>query len=71
MQDYGQSSRKAAAKFKIAAACTVSRWARIYRENGIMALHDKPRGRPMKSGKKIPLVRWTNSVCHFTGRKYA
>ncbi|MEY4475636.1 MAG: hypothetical protein RL248_1403 [Pseudomonadota bacterium] len=48
MQDYGQSSRKAAAKFKIAAACTVSWWARIYRENSIMALHDKPRGRPMK-----------------------
>ena len=31
------SSRKAAATFKIAAACTVSRWERLYREGGINA----------------------------------
>ncbi|MGG6394681.1 helix-turn-helix domain-containing protein, partial [Vibrio cholerae] len=44
MMENNESSRKAAAKFKIAAACTVSRWARLYREGGIMALRNKPKG---------------------------
>lgn len=51
MQQHHQSSRKAAAEFFVAAACTVSKWERLYREGGIIALRDKPRGRPMKSGK--------------------
>jgi len=52
MQAHNQSSRKAAAaEFRIAAACTVSKWERLYREGGIVALQDKPRGRPIKSGK--------------------
>ncbi|WP_154581779.1 IS3-like element IS1664 family transposase [Yersinia enterocolitica] len=52
MQDNHQSSRKAAAKFNIATACTINRWARLYREGGIIALRNKPRGRPTMSGKK-------------------
>lgn len=48
------SSRKAAAAFKIAAACTVSRWARLYREGGIMALRDKRTERTMASEKTPP-----------------
>ena len=48
------SSRKAAATFKIAAACTVSRWDHIYREGGIMALRDKRTERTMTSGKNPP-----------------
>ncbi|UBO72397.1 IS3 family transposase [Aeromonas rivuli] len=54
MQENNASSRKAAAAFKIAAACTVSRWARLYREGGIMALSDKRTERIMASGKKPP-----------------
>ncbi|GJA53681.1 transcriptional regulator [Aeromonas caviae] len=48
------SSRKAAATFKIAAACTVSRWERLYREGGIMALRDKRTERTMTSEKTPP-----------------
>ncbi|MBS2784369.1 IS3 family transposase [Aeromonas salmonicida] len=54
MKENNASSRKAAATFKIAAACTVSRWARLYREGGIMALRDKRRERAMTSGKTPP-----------------
>lgn len=54
MKENSASSRKAAATFKIAAACTVSRWARLYREGGIMALRDKRRERAMTSGKTSP-----------------
>jgi len=54
MQENNASSRKAAATFKIAAACTVSRWARLYREGGIMALRDKRTERTMASGKTPP-----------------
>lgn len=52
MWENGLSSRKAAAKYQIAMACTVSRWARLYRENGIIALHNKPKGRKTMTGKK-------------------
>ena len=52
MQQHNQSSRKAAANFKISAACTVSKWERLYREGGIMALHDKRRGSPVKSANQ-------------------
>jgi transposase len=52
MKENSSSSRKAAAKFQVAAACTVSKWERLYREGGIMALHNKRRGRPVASGKK-------------------
>lgn len=51
MQNNNQSSRKAAAKFCIAAACTVSKWERLYREGGIIALQDKRIERTMKPGK--------------------
>lgn len=51
MQQHNKSSRKAAAEFRIATACTVSKWERLYRTGGIIALQDKPRGRQMKSGK--------------------
>lgn len=54
MKENNESSRKAAAKFKIAAACTVSRWERLYREGGIMALRDKRRERTVASGKTSP-----------------
>lgn len=36
MWDSGDSSRKAAARFGIAMACTVSRWERLYRQGGII-----------------------------------
>lgn len=52
MWNNAASSRKAAAIFQIAAACTVSRWERLYRESGILGLQDKPRGRPGMSAKK-------------------
>jgi Transposase and inactivated derivatives len=52
MWDNGDSSRKAAARFGIAASCTVSRWERLYREGGIIALQNKPKGRPPLSEKK-------------------
>lgn len=52
MQENHQSSRKAAARFKIATTATINRWARLYREGGIIALRNKPRGRPAMSGKK-------------------
>jgi transposase len=54
MKENSASSRKAAATFKIAAACTVSRWERLYREGGIMALRDKRTERTMTSGKTPP-----------------
>ncbi|QTP15323.1 helix-turn-helix domain-containing protein [Serratia symbiotica] len=40
MQEHNPSSRKAATKFCIAVACTVSKWERLYREGGIIALRD-------------------------------
>jgi len=52
MWENGLSSRKAAAKYQIAMACTVSRWERIYREKGIIALHNKPKGRKTMTGMK-------------------
>ncbi|WP_420794213.1 IS3 family transposase [Providencia rettgeri] len=51
MKEHNQSSRKAAAQFRIAAACTVSKWERLYREGGIIALSDKRKERPMKPKK--------------------
>ncbi|EJL6624051.1 IS3 family transposase [Vibrio cholerae] len=54
MMENNESSRKAAAKFKIAAACTVSRWARLYREGGIMALRNKPKGGSVAQKSKKP-----------------
>ncbi|NIH16203.1 MAG: hypothetical protein G5700_06730 [Serratia symbiotica] len=51
MQEYNPSSRKAATKFCIVVACTVSKWEHLYREVGIIALRDKRRGHPVKSGK--------------------
>lgn len=44
INEYNQSSRKAA-------ACTVSKWERFYRESGIIALGDKRKESPMKSDK--------------------
>jgi transposase len=52
MRENHHSSRKAAAKFNIATACTINRWARLYNEGGIIALRNKPRGRSAMSGKK-------------------
>lgn len=52
MRDNHQSSRKTAAKFKIATACTINRWARLYLGGGIIALRNHPRGRPAMSRKK-------------------
>ena len=52
MRDNHHSSRKAAAKFNIATACTINRWARLYREGGIIALRNRPGGRPIMPGKK-------------------
>ncbi|NLC24588.1 MAG: helix-turn-helix domain-containing protein [Oxalobacter sp.] len=43
---------KAAAKFGIAAACTVSRWERLYRQGGIIALQSNRKGRPRLPEKK-------------------
>ncbi len=51
MHQHSKSSRKAAAEFFIATAYTVSKWERLYREGGVIALQNKPRGRPVKSGK--------------------
>ncbi|WP_274851830.1 IS3 family transposase, partial [Serratia marcescens] len=53
MLNNGQSSRKAAAKFNISAASTISRWERLYREGGIMALHNKPKGMLPRAKKAV------------------
>lgn len=57
MWDNSLSSRKVAAKFKIAGACTVSRWERLYRQSGIIALQDKRKGRPKLPAKKVTQPR--------------
>lgn len=52
MWDNGQSLRKTAAKFGIAGASTISRWERLYRQGGIIALHDKQKGQTKLSDQK-------------------
>lgn len=54
MHNTGASIRQAAAYFNIPSHTTVSRWERIYYEEGKEALHKERRGRAMKMGTNRP-----------------
>ena len=60
----GLSLKEAARRFNIAAESSILNWQRLYRENGILGLKNKTRGRPPKMDKpqkkkkeKMPLTR--------------
>ena len=60
----GLSLKEAARRFNIAAESSILNWQRLYRENGILGLKNKARGRPphmdkpqKKKREKKPLTR--------------
>lgn len=61
MHNTGASIRKTAAHFNIPSFRTVSRWERIYYEQGKDALFVEQRGRASKMGTKHPRKPKTNT----------
>ena len=55
--DEGMPRSEAMARFGIAAATSLDRWCRLYREGGAQALKPKPKGRPKGSVRAVPPTR--------------
>ena len=49
----GLSIKEAARRYNIAAESSILNWQRLYRENGILGLKNKTRGRPPKMDKPL------------------